>query len=341
MWERGMVASIRRLHGVVGLIVGMMMPTGMANAQTETASTVPAIARETFSEHELSYGKNITQDECAGLPNAVWVSHRLGTECIRFYVSAGLPEAGVADVSNASGIAVIYFHGDRLAGSQPLGNYGKVSPAALVKELEFYHRRFNVPFIMVARPGVFGSSGNHSERRRLKESYSLNAAVDAIKARYGLRQLVLAGQSGGAYTTAALLTLGRTDVKCAVASSGVYAVAELAEIKRAQGNLRPRPGCDVTNYCDQYEVIDHVDGIVGDPQRRIYFVANPYDTNTRFFLQKRFADKVAAAGHRVEMILAKGKGSDGHSLSHAAYRVAGACAAGTDIDAALADVERY
>ncbi|MBO9537760.1 hypothetical protein [Herbaspirillum sp.] len=320
---------------------GLRGGTGAAGRGQRTngeAGAASVISTETFSEHELSYGKEIAQAECARLPNAVWVSHRLGTECIRFYVSAGLPETGAAD---APGIAVIYFHGDRLAGSQPLGNYGKVSPATLVKELEFYHRRFNVPFIMVARPGVFGSSGNHSERRRLKESYSLNAAVDAIKARYGLRQLVLAGQSGGAYTTAALLTLGRTDIKCAVASSGVYAVAELAEIKRAMGNLRPRPGCDVTNYCDQYEVIDHVDGIAADPQRRIYLVANPYDTNTRFFLQKRFADKVGAAGHRVEMILAKGKGSDGHSLSHVAYRVAGACAADMDINAALADVERY
>jgi pimeloyl-ACP methyl ester carboxylesterase len=299
---------------------------------------ISAVDAEAFSEYELVHGKDLTEDECVRLPNAVWVSHRLGVECIRYYVSGGLPAPGSSDAATT---AVIYFHGDRLAGSQPLGHYDKVTPAALVKELEFYHRRFKVPFILVARPGVFGSSGEHKQRRRMKESYSLDAAVDAIKKRYGLGQLVIAGQSGGAYTTAALLTLGRSDIKCAVASSGVYAVAELAEIKRAKSNLRPKPGCDVTNYCDQYEVIDHVDGIVADPQRMIYFVANPYDANTVFALQKRFADKVAAAGHRVEMILAKGKGPDGHSLSHASYRVAGACAAGTDVNAALADVERY
>jgi hypothetical protein len=290
-------------------------------------NTVSVISGDYFSEHDLQYGKTISKDECSSLTNAVWVEHRLGTECIRYYPSNGLGESGSKEHAK---VAVFYFHGDHLAGNNPIGNYARISPQSLTKIMQANYKKYKVPYILIGRPGVYGSSGEHKQRRRLKESLTLNAAVDAIKARYGLEQVVLAGQSGGAYTTAALLTLGRTDVKCAVASSGVYAVAELAEIKRVRDNLHPHPGCDVTNYCDPYEVIDHVDGVVQDPQRIFYLIGNPNDRNTVFSLQKKFADKVLAAGHRLKIIEAKGLGPDGHSLSHVTYPVAGACAMDKD-----------
>ncbi|WP_051994697.1 alpha/beta hydrolase family protein [Herbaspirillum sp. CF444] len=289
-----------------------------------------------FSESDLISGTSTNKEACERQEHAVWVEHRLGTECIRYYPSGGLEENATG--SGKAKVAVFYFHGDHLAGYDPLGNYGKITPQRLLDNMAGYYRKFKVPYILIGRPGVYGSSGKHTQRRRLKESYTLNAAVDAIKARYGLEKLVLAGQSGGAYTTAALLTLGRTDVMCAAASSGVYAVNELAEIKRAKNNLRSKPGCDVTNYCDAYEVIDHVDGVAPDPQRVFYLIGNPNDRNTVFYLQKRFADKLAAAGHRVEIIEAKGLGPDGHSLSHVSYPVAGMCAAGLDPKEMLAEM---
>jgi len=288
-----------------------------------------------FSESDLISGTSTTKEACERQSHAVWVEHQLGTECIRYYPSGGLEQNGAAN--GKAKVAVFYFHGDHLAGHTPLGNYGKITSQKLIDNMDGYYRKFKIPYILIGRPGVYGSSGQHTQRRRLKESYTLNAAVDAIKARYGLQQVVLAGQSGGAYTTAALLTLGRNDVMCAAASSGVYAVSELAEIKRAKSNLRSKPGCDVTNYCDAYEVIDHVDGVAMDPQRVFYLIGNPRDRNTVFYLQKRFADKLAAAGHRVEIIEAEGRGPDGHSLSHVSYPVAGACATGRDPREMLAE----
>lgn len=280
-----------------------------------------------FSVSDLQYGVRADPRSCAAQPDAVWVEHRYGSECIHYFPSDGLVE-GAAPASVK--VAVLYFHGDHLAGSKPLGDYDKITPNRLIRNMQGYYKQFHVPYILIGRPGVYGSSGNHAQRRRIKESWSLNAAVDAIKLRYGIDKVVLAGQSGGAYTTASLLTLGRTDVPCAVPSSGVYAVAELAEIKRAKSGERPKPGCDVTNYCDPYDLIDHVDGIVADPQRMIYMVSNPHDRNTVFSQQKKFADKVAAAGHRIEIIEAEGRGPEGHSLSHISYPLAGACAAGLD-----------
>jgi hypothetical protein len=159
---------------------------------------------QSFSERDLQYGTSSTKEICEHQTNSVWAEHRRGTECIRYYPSGGLSEV---DKSN---VAVMYFHGDHLAGSA-LGNYGKITPQKLLDGVQSYYRKFGVPYILIGRPGVYGSSDDHTQRRRLKESYSLNAAVDAINARYKLQKLVPAGQSGGAYTAAALLSLGRTD----------------------------------------------------------------------------------------------------------------------------------
>jgi hypothetical protein len=101
--------------------------------------------------------------------------------------------------------------------------------------------------------------------------------------------------------------------------------------------MRPRPDCDVTNYCDAYEVIDQVDRIVADPQRVFYLIANPDDRNTVFIFQNRFADKLAAAGHRVEIIEAKGRGPDACRMS---FPVAGVCARGEDPKSVLPGVEK-
>ncbi|RXZ32781.1 hypothetical protein D9O50_15390 [Oxalobacteraceae bacterium CAVE-383] len=317
-------ATFQKIFGsIAGFLLAILVFMGPNAAEGQTVAGANA-RDDYFSEHDLQYGKSIAKDECAALQNAVWMETRLGNECIRYYPSTGLE---AAESPEHATVAVLYFHGDHLAGNNPIGNYAKISPQSLTRLMEANYKKYKVPFILIGRPGVYGSSGEHKQRRRMKESLTLNAAVDAIKARYGLTQVVLAGQSGGAYTVAALLTLGRTDVKCAAASSGVYAVAELAEIKRARDHLRSHAGCDVTDYCDQYEVIDHVDGIAQDPHRMFYVIGNPNDRNTVFSLQKKFAEKVLAGGHQLQIIEAEGLGPEGHGLAHVAYRVAGQCAA--------------
>lgn len=309
------------LGAMAALAASLLTLAGAALASDADGNAAP---RQFFSEYQLIVGKTADREECAGTGHAVWVEHALGTECIRYYPSDGLDfrQAG------SPRTAALFFHGDRLAGKTPLANYGKASVESLTAEMQKLHREHGVPFIYVARPGVFGSSGDHAQRRRPKEFHSLNAAVDAIKARYGLDRVVLAGQSGGATSVAAILTLGRTDVKCAVPASGGYAVNELAEIKRFKAGQAPRRGCDVTNYCDAYDVIEHIDGIAADPRRSIFLIGDPQDRNTVFELQQKFADAVRAAGHQLEIIEAEGKGPDRHSLSHVAYRVAGECAKG-------------
>ena len=303
-----------------------------AGTTAQAQEPAPSPLLQTFSERALQWGVSISEADCRQLTHAVWVSHTEGTECIRYYPSAGLEAAGTA--SPRPKVAVLFFHGDHLAGKTPLGDYGKITPQRLLDTVQRNEQQYKVPYILVARPGVYGSSGDHTERRRAKEFRSLNAAVDAIKARHGLEQVVLAGQSGGATAAAAILTLGRQDVKCVAAGSGGYAVKELAVVKWQKLGVSPRRGCDGTGYCDPYDVIEHVDGIAPDPGRQIYLIGDPQDQNTVFPLQRAFFDKVREAGHQVMLMEARGRGPDRHGMAHVTYRVAGACALGLPVTAA-------
>jgi hypothetical protein len=258
-----------------------------------TASGVLHAAREldeVFPRKELVTGKVIDQTACAALQHAVWVAHKYGTECIRYYASSSVRGAKQA---------VFYFHGDRLDAAIPANSaYRDNSVRAQLSSAHRQAQRLGVPFVMVARPGAYGSSGKHSERRRPKEFHSLNAALDAIKARHGIESIVLAGHSGGAIAVAALLTLGRSDVSCVVGTSGDYAV------------------------------IQHVGSIRPDPQRRIFVIGDPRDQQALFRQQRDFAERIGKAGHQVALVEAQGAGRTHHDLRQAALVASALCAKG-------------
>jgi hypothetical protein len=118
--------------------------------------------------------------------------------------------------------------------------------------------------------------------------------------------------------------------------SGGYAINALAEVKRAKLGQLSRRGCDVTNYCDAYDPIDHVEGIAADPSRPIFLIADRQDQNTVFELQKAFHDKLKEAGHDVKLIEAEGRGPDRHGTSHVTNKVAAQCAANLPVNSASA-----
>lgn len=285
-----------------------------------TAALAPAAALdddEEFSLSELRGGRTTTREACEATRDAVWVSHALGTECIRYFPSANVVGAKVA---------AFYFHGDKLDGVKVV-SYDNNHAAVLRRESEVAARANQVPYILVARPGVYGSSGRHNDRRGRKEYLSMNAAVDAIKQRYGLEQVHLGGQSGGAATVGALLTLGRTDVACAVASSGPFdALARARDAAERSG--RTWDGCDVTHQCGIYNVTDHADTVAASPTRRIMLIGDPQDGNTPFVYQQAFADKLKALGHDVTLAQGRGDGPLHHGLVRMSHRALGWCHAG-------------
>lgn len=276
---------------------------------------------EEFSTFELVSGKRTSREECQATRDAVWVEHAEGTECIRYY-----PSANVVGARRAA----FFFHGDVLEGKLVIpGAYKDNHASTLRKTAENLAKLNGVPFILLGRPGAYGSSGLHTERRMLKEYLSINAAVDAIKARYGLTQVLLSGQSGGATAVGVLLTLGRTDVTCAAPASGGYdALARAKDIAMRSGQAWR--GCDSHGMCNVYNVTDHAGEVASGIKTRIFIIGDPTDTNTAFQYQAAFAEKLRTAGHRVSLLEARASGPQHHGLSFMATRVLGWCNAGFD-----------
>ena len=182
-----------------------------------------------------------------------------------------------------------------------------------------YAHRFQWPWVLIARPGVYGSSGDHRVRRELIEFLSLNAAVTAIKERHGIKQLVLVGHSGGATAIAAMLTLGREDVLCAVMTSGAFSLAE-RDVRRSASSGRHYTGAE-----KKYDPLDHVSGIRPSTVRKITVAGDPRDANTPFDLQRLFADTVRNAGHEVDLVQIKGEPPLYHDVGTQGLRLAVEC----------------
>lgn len=290
-------------------------------------STIASFAQQrvdsatSFSVRDLVEGTPADERQCAADEGAVWVSHKLGTECLATYASHPAPTQGQPRLD----ALVIYLHGDRLSGRSPIGDYEKTTPDTLVRDMRRQSFKPGVAFLLLARPGVFGSSGDHKQRRRAKEFHSIAAAIEVLRVRYGSPSIVLVGQSGGSAAIGAVLTLGAGNIACAVMGSGVYAINARAEFRRKLLGQRPRPGCDVTGYCDAYESIDHIAGIVRDSARRLIVVGDPRDQNTPFALQLDWAEQLRKAGHGVEVVETEGRGPDHHGVTRTSFRLAQGC----------------
>jgi len=159
-----------------------------------------------------------------------------------------------------------------------------------------------LPVVVIARPGMYGSSGDHLRRRSEEEFRAINAALDQIKLLYGFKRVVLSGQSGGATAGAALMTFGRTDVVCAVLTSGPFALLERAELIRRRDGFRSNPEFDVTGVKWPYDPLDHIDGMATDPNRNIVVIGNPGDKTAQFVFQARYVDALKAHGHNARLL---------------------------------------
>ena len=266
-------------------------------------------------------------DALAGVPAAceigghhVWVEAEGRGECIAFYPTAGLEGASQA---------IFYFEGDippdyrrdaeKL--SRHLGN--------MRRALERLASTYRVPYVFVARPGTFGSTGSHADRRKNREPLVMRETVDAIRRRYALRYVSLAGQSGGATIAGALLTLGLTDVRCVTPASGGYDLHAMldwhAQRQGIVGGHREHPA----SLAGSFNVMDGIGDIARDRERRIFVIGDTADKVTPFSQQRRFAERLKDQGHHAELLEAAGNGPERHGLTHTALKVAGLCASGS------------
>jgi pimeloyl-ACP methyl ester carboxylesterase len=253
--------------------------------------------------------RTIGRKDCLALPERVWAETQNGVECIAYLT----PEGGVT--GNA---AIIFFEGDVAdqtpeTAAQMVAGYRRVANHA--------RERFGLPMIVIGRPGLMGSSGFHLLGGRRDEGEILNEAVDAVKRRFGLNRLILAGQSGGARVIAQLLVLGRTDIACAGMGSGAYGIPQTVSGK-TRTNVFGDPG-------ERYLVpLRLVDRVVPSSERRLFVIGDPLDKRTSFAEQSEWANALIARGHHAKLLDANGSGPEHHGLSTVALYVAGMCASG-------------
>lgn len=251
-----------------------------------------SLTDEVFDPIKVVNGIKISRSACAKLEKeetAVWVEVGGTGYCVRYY-AAGLKPSGA---SNA--IAAIWLNGDVLGpgGKNADKRQKGFGPAAMIAQERELFGRFAVPSIFLARPGTYGSSGKHyAMRGRPVEATVVNAALDAIMKRYEIGSLSLGGHSGGGTLVAELLGR-RSDLRCAVISSGASAYRAYLE---ARGLAKPG---DVLTRFDPSESLDR---IPADSRRRIFIIGDPREKNVPFSAQKRYFDGLSSHGHAAWLV---------------------------------------
>ncbi len=292
-------------------------------AQTAAATPVPTLTRPVAPaavEHTSQLtAEGASKQLCEAAPDRVFIRHDLGTACIAYYATSNRTQYRPA---------VIYFEGDVPAADTLKPNFSQKYLTNMRQVFGQLAERSGVRFVFIARPGLFGSSGNHAARRSAGEMLTMDAAVDAVKARLKLGEIVLAGQSGGSTVGAALLTLGRRDVACAVLGSGLLSVVEIEHAHRVRERLP-----DIKPALLQvllFDPTDRLDWIERLQARRIFVLGDPTDTRTPFRQQRQFAERVRALGHHATAIEVAGEGELMHGVAHHTLPAAALCARGAD-----------
>lgn len=296
---------------------------------------LPAMAQgySTMSHEGLRTGVILRQSECPDRPGQVWASapYPDGTVegvCIRYYA------AGLAGTNPK---AVAFIHGNRLNQSYDeqgrlvrvgvSDSYGNPSEESLQRAAEAQSRALGHPFIIVARPGNYGSSGIASEQFRRREVALMNAALEAIKQRHRIESFGIAAQSGGGPSLAGMLA-ARSDIACAAFSSALTALREREE---AMGNAARGPRLSQT-LVDAYDPIREVGSIQPSDRRRVFIVGDAEDKLIPYAAQQAYADALTRQGVKVTATTSTAVGSNRHSLGATGQRAVGWCLDGLQDD---------
>jgi len=308
---------MRRLAALLASL--LLLPTAVA-AQSRPSD-------ERFTNAAVAAGNTIPRERCVKLEaqeTATWVTIDGKGECLRYYAAGLRP--------GANPIVAAWMHGD-IMGSRPtqIGHQEGLGVAAMIAQERALSERFQVPFVFLARPGAYGSSGTFwTMRHSPREAALMNAHLDALKARYGIGSWALGGHSAGGTLTAEFLAR-RRDVRCAVIASGGAAYRAYLEAHRHPALARPE------TWFDPY---DSLDRIPKDPGRRIFVIGDPRETNVFFHTQRRYFDGLAARGHAAWLVpLERAPAPKFHSLVDFGETATGLCAQGEDTDAILATLK--
>lgn len=295
-----MISKVKRVRNLVGTVMMGALAAGL---------TTNALAEE-FSVESIMAGVTApTQRECEALDNGLWIVVDGKGDCMRYW-SSGLSENTPS--------AVFYMHGDRIwAGKNT--SYADNTSAAQKEYAAATAAAIRTAFVKIGRPGLYGSSGAHAERRQMREMQLIKGAVDEIIDRHAIKRFGITGQSGGGSVAAYLLTQFATAECVALTSSAL----SLDALKKAG------QGSDGYAYVTEgiYDPIAHLSEISVDPRRRIFVIGDELDEYALFPNQLEFYEAAKAAGHDITLI--KSEGDYHHNLDVTGQHTVAWCLNGT------------
>lgn len=298
--------------GGVGLGLGLMVSGCAVAANMVIDSSNGVFGKEPVMGVVQASAQECAQIDAAGVGRAVWVTVGLNgydyQECIRYY------PYGLSATRSGNPQAIVYFSGDIWGSNGVDTTYLKSKPQDKQNESMQWSRKLNQPYIFVARPGTYGSSGVHKGARKPLESLLMTEALNQIKQRHSIANYVLVGHSSGGHVVASLLSK-RQDVICAVASSAPASPMLRATLKKASSPVR------------EFEPVNNLfSSTLHHPKLRVFVLGDLKDSNTPWASQKVLADKLQSLKWPVSTINLTAKDSSHHILADQARTIAGLCA---------------
>ncbi|HVK54700.1 MAG TPA: hypothetical protein VM532_06695 [Burkholderiales bacterium] len=276
-------------------------------AETSIAATgmaIGVVAEEFPLEGVINGAPTPTRSECQALDNGIWVEVDGKGDCLRYW-SAGL--------TNDTPSAVFYIHGDRIWAGKTC-SYSDNNRTAQKENAISTAESIGMAYVKIGRPGLYGSSGAHSERRQMREMRLIEGAVREIIKRFGIKHYGFTGQSGGGSVVAYLFTQF-PDAKCVTFTSSALSLEGLKKAGQTNGYDYGALGI--------YDPIKHLPEISPVPDRRIFVIGDEQDEYALFSNQIEYYEAAKAAGHDVILIPAEGDGH--HKLDATGQHVTAWC----------------
>lgn len=299
--------------------IALLFPFAQANAfdprigpfeHTHPQALMYPQGHESFDLYGALNGTYTDQTHCEGIANSFWIKEPPdgnSGDCIRYY------PYGLKQDSNP--VALIYFNGDVILRNIRderfiAPSYQGITPYSLQYDMTEWSIQAQTPAILVARPGIYGSSGDHNMRRYPLEIDLMDDALNQLKQRYSITKFVLVGQSGGGHIIASLLNR-RSDIKAVFIASGLLSVAKTltykANIPRVTGSLLPDP----SGY---YDPVTEVAKIDRTRPPDIFILSDVKDRSVPFATQLDYARALRETGLKPFHIVTTGEGKQHHLL---------------------------
>lgn len=144
----------------------------------------------TFTKAGLLSGSVMTEGACSDPDTSLWVTVSGKGECVRYF------HTGLKDDND---IVHVWLHGDRIRRTRDgnvAGGYSEESPQKQQHRATHAFQETTVPTILLSRPGSYGSSGFHTQRRRPRNVNIVLEAITTLKEKYKINRFAISGQSG-------------------------------------------------------------------------------------------------------------------------------------------------